>query len=59
MVKHSQTIRRQLADELFKCVWPFCGIGTQRVSTLVYCSVFDQFWFLSGLIPIQKKPVQI
>ena len=32
MVKHTQTIRRQIvdeqiADELFECVWPFCGIG--------------------------------
>ena len=24
MVKHTQTIRREFADELFKCVWPFC-----------------------------------
>ena len=44
MVKHSQTICWQaptpkngqapssnllaVADELFECVWPFCGIGT-------------------------------
>ena len=27
MDKHTQTIRRQIADELFECVWPFCGIG--------------------------------
>ena len=27
MVKHTQTIRRETADELFECVWPFCGIG--------------------------------
>ena len=27
MVKHTQTIRRQFADELFECVWPFCDIG--------------------------------
>ena len=26
-VKHTQTICRQFADELFECVWPFCGIG--------------------------------
>ena len=26
MVKHIQTIRRQIADELFECVWPFCGV---------------------------------
>ena len=22
-----------VADELFECVWPFCGIGTLRVKT--------------------------
>ena len=27
MVKHTQTISRQIADELFECVWPFCGTG--------------------------------
>ena len=27
MVKHTQTIRRQIADEFFECVWPFCEIG--------------------------------
>ena len=27
MVKHIQTIRRQFADELFECFWPFCGVG--------------------------------
>ena len=27
MVKHPQIIRRRLADELFECVWPFCGVG--------------------------------
>ena len=27
MVKHTQAIRRQFADELFECVWPFYGIG--------------------------------
>ena len=26
-LKHTQTMRRQIADELFECVWPFCGIG--------------------------------
>ena len=28
MVKDTHTIRRQFLDELFECVWPFCGIGT-------------------------------
>ena len=27
MTKHTQTIRRQIGDELFECVWPFCEIG--------------------------------
>ena len=27
MVKHTQTIRRQFAEELFELVWPFRGIG--------------------------------
>ena len=35
MVKHTQTIRRQqlaTADELFECVWSFCGVGTWRIN---------------------------
>ena len=28
MVKHNQTIRQQIADELFECVWLLCEIGT-------------------------------
>ena len=27
MIKHTQTIYRQIADELFECVWPFCGFA--------------------------------
>ena len=34
MIKYTKTIRRQFADELFKCAWPFCDIGTQRVKRL-------------------------
>ena len=30
MAKHNQTIRRQIVDELFECVWPFCDIGAER-----------------------------
>ena len=26
MAKHTQAIRRQITDELFECVWPFCEI---------------------------------
>ena len=38
MVKHSQTIRQQIADELLECVWPFCEIGAKRVNTLCILS---------------------
>ena len=31
MVKLTQAIRQQFADELFECVGPFCGIGAERV----------------------------
>ena len=27
IVEHTQTIRLQIADELFECVWPFCETG--------------------------------
>ena len=27
MVKHTQTIRRQFADELFECVWQFVKLS--------------------------------
>ena len=29
MVKHTETIRRQFADEWFKCVWPLYGVGVE------------------------------
>ena len=32
MVKHTQKIRQQIADELFECVWPFCEIGAERAN---------------------------
>ena len=31
MVKQTQTIRRQIAKELFQCVFPFCGAGFYSV----------------------------
>ena len=36
MVKHTQTIRRQIVDQLFECVWPFCEIGSETVNELLY-----------------------
>ena len=32
MVKHTQTIRRQIPYELFECVWPFCGVVLKGLS---------------------------
>ena len=32
MAKHAQTVRRQIAGEFFEYVWPFCGIGAERVN---------------------------
>ena len=35
MIKHTQTILRQIADELFKCFEPFCGVCAKRVKKLI------------------------
>ena len=35
MVQHTQAISRLFVDELFECVWLFCGIGTKRVKILI------------------------
>ena len=36
MVKHTQTICREFADEFFECDWPFYTVGAWRVYTLTY-----------------------
>ena len=38
MVKHTQRICRQIADELFECVWPFCEIGAKKVNKTIMFS---------------------
>ena len=44
MVKHTQTIRRQIADKLFECGWPFYGVGTYRVNwDVVSISYFKKY----------------
>ena len=42
MVKHTQTIRRQIADELFECVWTFCGIGAWRVNYMITACIMKE-----------------
>ena len=44
MVKHSQTICRLTADELFECVWPFCGVGTYRANAKTFSSSISVWW---------------
>ena len=54
MVKYTRTIRRQIADELFECVWPFYEIGAKRDNIfftyvifwliLKYNMVFKKWW---------------
>ena len=44
MAKHTQIIRRQFADELFEYVWPFCGVGAQKVKSRTICGYLDIVW---------------
>ena len=32
MIKHTQTIRWQVADKILGCVWSFFGVSAQRVN---------------------------
>ena len=47
MVKHIQKYRRQIADELFECVWPFCEVAAKRVKAYLMISK-EIFIFLKG-----------
>ena len=38
MVKHTQTIRQQIADKFFESVRPFCGVGAERVKYDSHCN---------------------
>ena len=37
MVKHNQTICRQIGNELFERVWPFCGVDVWKVKFHKVC----------------------
>ena len=55
----TQTIRRQIADELFECVWPFYEIGAKRVkpsTSLFYHmnSFFRTFVLICFAVSIKK-----
>ena len=36
MAKHTQTIRPQIGDKLYECVWPFCEVGAKRFKQINY-----------------------
>ena len=45
MAKHTQTIRRQIADELFECVWPFVKLTLKLLNTMLepyFYSAYDK-----------------
>ena len=50
MVKHIQIIRWEFANELFDCVWPFCGADAERVKkhpvwkTQAWFNNMTNFW---------------
>ena len=58
MAKHTQTICRQFADELFECVWPFCGIGAWRVKvTNILVVRFEDFFVNHEWWPTKSNTV--
>ena len=44
MVKHTQTIRGQIADKLFECVWPYCGVDVQMVKIWFFQLLSNSKW---------------
>ena len=39
MVKHTQTNRRQFADDLFECVWPFVNLALKGLKLKIFLIV--------------------
>ena len=55
-LSNTQTIRRQITNELFECVWPFCGIGAQRVKRiLAHCDALNKTIYLIIFIKTVPK----
>ena len=55
MVKHTQTIFRQIADKLFECVWLSCRVGAKRVNE-IKCSSFQKSLILTFLEGFASRP---
>ena len=43
MVKNTEAIRRQIAEELFESFWPFCRVGAYRVKSYQRASALTQW----------------
>ena len=50
MVKHTQTIRWQFADELFECVRPFCVVSTERVNAKLRSGFYQDEQLIDELL---------
>ena len=48
MVKHTQTIRWQFADESFS-VWRFCGVGAERVKMTLKKIELEFYWIIKNI----------
>ena len=48
MVKHSQTVRCQIANKLFEWVWPFCGFFAESFEYLsaILAHLLTRFWLM-------------
>ena len=58
MVKHTQTIRWQVAGELFECFGPFCGVGALTINILFKRLYEESFEDLQIVIE-NFKPVSL
>ena len=50
MAKHSQTIRRQFANKLFECVWPFCVVGVLRVNYDIFLCIGQSLFYVNMIL---------
>ena len=51
MVKHNETILPAVADELFECAWPFCGV--------IYLFYLFSLYLKLTFPSLQLKPINV
>ena len=59
MVKHTQTIRRQIADAFFEYVWPFCEIDAKKIKIIAskYSLFKRRQWCHSGIFIVNFEHI--